>query len=72
MAKTSTLLPFTIGGRMTNTMVFLLWVVLVMVWNYGFPEATPFQDVIAAIFLSFFPTVVRRFKNIGDPHTSNV
>ena len=22
------------------------WLVLVVVWNYGFPQATPFQDVI--------------------------
>ena len=57
---------------MTNKMVFLLWVVLVMVWNYGFPEATPFQDVIAAICLSFFPKVLRSFKSISDPRTSNV
>jgi hypothetical protein len=57
---------------MTKTIAFLFWVVLVIVWNYGFPGATPFQDVIAAICLSFLPKVVRNFRNIVGPRTSNV
>ena len=32
---------------------WLVWLVLVILWNYGFPQATPFQDVIGAVFLSF-------------------
>jgi len=31
---------------------WLLWFILVILWNYGFPQATPFQDVLVAVFLS--------------------
>ena len=37
---------------------WLAWLVLVVVWNYGFPEATPFQDVIVAVFLSILFTII--------------
>tara|TARA_A100000164_G_scaffold376425_1_gene413473 strand:+ start:284 stop:442 length:159 start_codon:yes stop_codon:yes gene_type:complete len=29
-----------------------IWLLLVIIWNYGYPEASPFLDVIAAILLS--------------------
>ncbi len=31
---------------------WFLWLVLIILWNYGFPQATPFQDVMVAVFLS--------------------
>ena len=31
---------------------WLAWLVLVILWNYGFPHATPFQDVLVAVILS--------------------
>ena len=32
---------------------FFIWILLVCIWNFGFPEAAPIYDVIAAILLSF-------------------
>ena len=33
---------------------WLIWLVFVILWNYGFPQATPFQDVISCrIFVDF-------------------
>ena len=31
---------------------WLAWLVLVILWNYGFPNATPLQDVLVAVILS--------------------
>ena len=31
---------------------WIAWVVLVILWNYGFPQATPIEDVLVAVFLS--------------------
>ncbi len=31
---------------------WFLWLILVIIWNYGYPAATPFEDVIIAIILS--------------------
>ena len=32
--------------------IWLVWFVLVVVWNYGYPEASPFLDVLVAVILS--------------------
>jgi len=35
-------------------LVFIIWVLLIVLWNYGYPEAQPLYDVIASILLFFF------------------
>ena len=32
--------------------IFLFWLFLVIMWNFGVPNATPLWDVIMAIILS--------------------
>ena len=29
-----------------------IWVILVIIWNYGYPDAGPYLDVLVAIILS--------------------
>jgi len=31
---------------------FLIWLILVIVWNFGMPNALPIYDVLVAIWLS--------------------
>ena len=33
--------------------VFFIWLIIVIIWNFGLPNATPIQDVIGAIILSY-------------------
>ena len=33
--------------------IFIIWLIGVIAWNFGFPEATPLEDVLVAIALSF-------------------
>tara|TARA_B100001559_G_scaffold320041_1_gene331001 strand:+ start:817 stop:960 length:144 start_codon:yes stop_codon:yes gene_type:complete len=33
---------------------YLFWVLLVILWNFGFPSASPAKDVLVAVVLSFF------------------
>lgn len=33
--------------------VYLIWLSFVIIWNFGFPDAPPFADIVAAIFFSF-------------------
>jgi hypothetical protein len=33
--------------------IFILWLVLVVMWNFWFPSVPPIYDVIAAVLLSF-------------------
>ncbi len=40
---------------------WLVWLVLVIIWNYGYPEASPLLDVIIAVILSFVSIIFMRF-----------
>ena len=33
--------------------IYFIWLIGVIAWNFGFPNATPIADVIVAIILSF-------------------
>ena len=39
-----------------------IWVILVIIWNYGYPEASPFLDVIVAVMLSLLNLVLIKLK----------
>ena len=40
--------------------IWILWLTLVILWNYGYPEASPFFDVIVAIVLSIINIFIIR------------
>ena len=39
------------------------WLVLVILWNYGYPKATPLQDVLVAVILSVLFIIIQKFKS---------
>tara|TARA_Y100000768_G_scaffold246313_1_gene186836 strand:+ start:263 stop:403 length:141 start_codon:yes stop_codon:yes gene_type:complete len=41
--------------------VYLIWLVGVILWNYGYPEAKPLLDVLAAIILSFMSIGLKKY-----------
>jgi len=50
---------------MIKKMNWLAWLVLVILWNYGFPNATPLLDVIVAVILSILFIIIQRFQSRG-------
>jgi len=44
--------------------VFVIWLVMVIAWNFGYPEASPLQDVMVAIILSFFSTFLKKLLKL--------
>ena len=44
--------------------IFVIWFVMVVAWNFGYPEASPFEDVIVAIILSLFNIFLKKFLKI--------
>ena len=42
----------------------LIWLVGVIVWNYGVPQATPLEDVLVAIALSFLTIGLKKYLKI--------
>ena len=41
---------------------WLVWLVLVILWNYGFPNATPLQDVLVAVILSVLFIIINKLR----------
>ncbi len=42
---------------------WVVWLILVILWNYGFPQASPFQDVIVAVFLSILFIIIQLLQS---------
>jgi len=41
--------------------IYLIWLIGVVIWNFGVPQATPLQDVFAAIVLSFLSIGLKKY-----------
>ena len=41
--------------------VFTIWLVLVVAWNFGYPEASPFEDVLVAVILALFNIFLKKY-----------
>ncbi len=44
--------------------VYIIWLVGVVLWNYGYPSATPLEDVLAAIVLSFASFGLKKYLKL--------
>jgi len=45
----------------TKTIFWLIWLLLVVIWNYSYPEASPFLDVLVAVLLSMIDIIILKF-----------
>ena len=41
--------------------IYIIWLIGVIAWNFGFPNATPIADVIVAILLSFVSLALKKW-----------
>ena len=44
--------------------VFVIWLLLVIAWNFGYPEASPFEDVFVAVILAIFNLFLKRYLRL--------
>ena len=44
--------------------IYIIWLIGIIAWNFGFPEATPLEDVLAAIALSFLSMRLSKYLKI--------
>jgi hypothetical protein len=40
-----------------------VWLILVIIWNYGFPDAKPLHDVVVAVILSLLFIIIRLIRS---------
>ena len=41
--------------------IYIIWLIGVVIWNFGFPDAQPIEDVIVAILLSFLSIGLKKY-----------
>jgi len=41
--------------------LFVIWLVMIIAWNFGYPEASPVEDVIVAVILSLFNIGLKKY-----------
>ena len=44
--------------------IFIIWLVMVIGWNFGYPEASPLEDVIVAVLLFFLNLILKKYLKI--------
>ena len=44
--------------------IYIIWLIGIIAWNFGFPEATPLEDVLVAIALSFLSIILKKYLKI--------
>ena len=44
--------------------IFVIWLVMVIAWNFGYPEAGPLEDVVVAVILSLFNLILKKYLKI--------
>ena len=44
--------------------VYIIWLIGVIAWNFGVPDATPTEDVIVAVLLSFLSIGLKKYFKI--------
>ena len=40
--------------------IFTIWFVMIVAWNFGYPEASPLEDVLVAVILALFNIFLKK------------
>ena len=43
--------------------IYSVWLLSVIIWNFGFPKASPLADVFIAVLLTLITLVAKRVSN---------
>ncbi len=41
--------------------IYIIWLIGVIAWNFGVPKASPLEDVVVAIILSFISITLNKY-----------
>ena len=44
--------------------IFIIWLVLVIAWNFGYPKASPLEDVFVAVILALFNFFLKKYLKL--------
>ena len=41
--------------------IYIIWLIGIVIWNFGYPAAKPIEDVLAAVVLSFISIGLEKY-----------
>ena len=41
--------------------IYIIWLIGVILWNFGVPDASPLEDVLVAVALSFLSIGLKKY-----------
>ena len=41
--------------------IYIIWLIGIVIWNFGYPTAKPIEDVLAAVVLSFISIGLKKY-----------
>ena len=44
--------------------IYIIWLIGVISWNFGVPDASPIEDVVIAILLSILSIVLKKYLKL--------
>jgi len=44
--------------------IYIIWLIGIILWNFGYPAATPIEDVLAAVVLSFISFGLKKYLKL--------
>ena len=44
--------------------IYIIWLLGVVIWNFGVPNAAPLEDVVVAIVLSLLTQVMKKYLKL--------
>ena len=45
--------------------IYIIWLIGVVLWNFGFPSAPPIADVVVTILLSFLSIGLKKWLKLN-------
>ena len=47
-----------------NMKIYIIWLLGVIIWNFGVPNAAPLEDVVVAVVLSLLTQVMKKYLKL--------
>jgi len=44
--------------------IYIIWLIGAVLWNFGVPNASPLEDVLVAIVLSFLSIILKKYTRL--------
>ncbi|MAK18848.1 MAG: hypothetical protein CMI72_00550 [Candidatus Pelagibacter sp.] len=58
------ILKYFIQMNINYMKLYIIWLIGVIIWNFGVPQASPLEDVLVAILLSLLTISLKKYTKL--------